>query len=244
MDYFLHIPKTAGTSLLAYLSESIPPDRLFTVYQHITRRNAPLHRSRIGAETFFYGHFSYGFHTLWNDAAPRYTTVLRHPVERVASFYRYCASQPDHPLHHVILRDRLSLGDFVAARLTGQTNDLFVRYLTGSYRPLPILYDQACNTLARICFGRSVRRCPAHRLGAARRTLERFSHVGSVERVQDTAAFLLAALGCTVPSKPLGWENATDKGVTPIDPGTRRLIESENEMDLELYHRFCCSASS
>jgi hypothetical protein len=238
MKYFLHIPKTAGTTLLAYLSESIPPWRLLTVYDGITPVNAPYYRPRVNVETFFYGHFSFGFHTLWGDVAPRYVTVLRHPVERVASFYRYCASQPQHPMHDLIIKNRLSLDDFVAARLTGETNDLMVRLLTASYNPLRILSDDLCNSLTRLCTGHLVRRCPARRLSLAQRNLSLFSHVGTVERLQETADFLLRELGCALPSTQLGRDNTTDSSITDIGPSTRHLIESENEMDLELYSRF------
>jgi hypothetical protein len=238
MQYFVHIPRSAGTSLLAFLLGH--PDctsRIFTIYRPFASQDARRERANVHPDTLFFGHFGVGFHTLWNDSKPRYVTVLRDPVERVVSFYRYCAGSPHHPLHQLIARDGMTLNDFVTARVSGEMNDLAVRFITASYHPLPILFDQTCNRLARLR-GRGVRRCPGRRLGIARGILNRFDHVGSMRKIDETASFLLTSLGCRDFPHAVGRENTSDEGTAQLDASTRRLIETENELDLELYRQF------
>ncbi|MGD0102979.1 MAG: hypothetical protein ABSC06_02955 [Rhodopila sp.] len=237
MQYFLHLPKTAGTSLLAHVRANLPPERLFTVYHGITRQDFKYYRHLVRPETLLFGHFSFGFHELWHDAVPRYATVLRHPVDRVVSFYRYCLWRPEHPMHPIIVNRGLTLEDFVTARITPETNNLIVRALAASYQPLAVLQDRLCDLLAQAATQHPVRRCPANRLPTALNNLKYFNHVGSIEKLDETLDFLLLELGCGPPMTSLTRENVTGDGTTEISEGTRRLIESENELDMELYLR-------
>jgi hypothetical protein len=238
MNYHLHIPRSGGTALLAFLTGIVPSAQLVKIYAPIQRPSELKYSGELAPQTLFYGHFSFGFHTLCNDPTPMYSTVLRHPVERVISLYHYCSENQDHHLHHLIRGRRLTLADFVAARVTVETNDLAVRYLTGSYHPLPILFDQFCNLLARFLQRRSVRRCPTRRLGAALQVLRTFQHVGCTERAGDSVAFFAEKFGYIGPNASLARLNGTGR-LPQISAATRRLIESENELDLELYYKFC-----
>ena len=128
MLIFLHIPKTAGMSFRKALRDEFAPmsdpacppsgpDKCRGLGGGLMNRNtesgiADNHIEIIDARNrmlalpadirdgleVVYGHFSFGLHEAI-DAACRYITILRDPVERAISHYnmiRYCENQEDH----------------------------------------------------------------------------------------------------------------------------------------------------
>ncbi len=90
IDYFLHIPKTGGTSLSSLMDKHYPKDQILQ-YKLIEdlRKNWPLDTSNI---RFIRGHFFYGIHHLFGRQNMRYFTMLRNPIDRVISSYRHIAT--------------------------------------------------------------------------------------------------------------------------------------------------------
>jgi hypothetical protein len=119
---FVHIPKTAGTTLTDYLLESVPAERVFhgrtmLDYQQLDQFALEDYQLLKGHVFFHYieQHLSQDQYAL--------LTVLRNPVERVISLYRYWRSQaagflqnesiPEVIRGRVRLAKSLSLHDFV-----------------------------------------------------------------------------------------------------------------------------------
>jgi hypothetical protein len=99
MKLFLHMPKTAGTTLVYVLQKVYGTDRVYHEPDVYTDSCAlandflllpAAERSRIEV---LCGHFPVGFHALMPEAAP-YITMLREPVERLISFYYYMREHP------------------------------------------------------------------------------------------------------------------------------------------------------
>jgi hypothetical protein len=93
--FFVHVPRTAGTSLRNMLVDArlrINPEawdisdrrEVPDVGWQFTRHLAKMRRSTVG---LVMGHMPYGFGTLFQN--PLYITVLRDPVERLISSYNY-----------------------------------------------------------------------------------------------------------------------------------------------------------
>src|SRR5690606_36925546 len=90
--FFLHLPKTAGTSLRIILEAQLG-ERLRRAYPPFPGNSmrALLHDVREG--DVIYGHFVWGAHVQF-QAEPHYAAVLRHPVDRLLSWYRFKRQNP------------------------------------------------------------------------------------------------------------------------------------------------------
>ena len=89
--YFLHIPKTAGTSLNNIIKEQFPKNKVYpyaTYHQVYTNTKLKLDNYDIIA-----GHFTHSY--VQNMIRPvKIITVLRNPVSRVISAYNHFMREP------------------------------------------------------------------------------------------------------------------------------------------------------
>jgi hypothetical protein len=85
--FFLHIPKTAGTSLRRSLERACN-DRMVDCYPPFEAGNPINKTGSLKDNAIVYGHLSWGVHSFY-DAKPIYAAILREPVERVISWYGY-----------------------------------------------------------------------------------------------------------------------------------------------------------
>jgi limonene-1,2-epoxide hydrolase len=96
--YFLHIPKTSGTTLTAYLDAHFQPHEIVgpkVWSQHLAELGpagrSPFTRSMRGKK-LIRGHFGRG---VWRelDETPSVITMLRDPVEKVISMFHHMSSE-------------------------------------------------------------------------------------------------------------------------------------------------------
>lgn len=95
---FVHIPKTAGTTLHKVISHQYPREKIFIHHDTQGPPSAEL-AARIesqGCEVIM-GHFSVGLHEFIPSL--RYVTCLRDPVPRLLSHYLHALHDPAHYLH-------------------------------------------------------------------------------------------------------------------------------------------------
>ena len=146
---FLHLPKTAGTTLSAVLSRHVPADQCHYL------------RSADGAaavETFkatpaeqrrrirlLQGHQVFGLHEYLAPGA-RYLTIVRDPVDRIATHFDYVV-RTEHPMFIDPIRDEgMSLYDYAISGISGELENGQVRWIAGidGDRPLgPADLDRA-----------------------------------------------------------------------------------------------------
>jgi Sulfotransferase family len=144
---FIHIPKTAGSSLTAELDRLRPP------YLNIHRRYSteePITFSSIEQEianaiasgamaeaSSCSGHFNHAQAEPIRTARPdaRFVSFLRDPVARVISDYRY-ARTPAHPTYRTFIDRFPRIEDYVAAK---QTQNKMARFL------LPVALTEAAD---------------------------------------------------------------------------------------------------
>jgi hypothetical protein len=210
---FLHIPKTAGTTLNRIIEWQYNPVSIYTVDPHRIRatvarfKTFPEQRRR--RFRVVRGHLLYGIHEFLPQGAT-YITMLRDPVARVLSSYAFILRRPLHPLHRKLKAGRRGVEDLI--RMTPHRQNLQCRFISG------------------VGVGPD---CDERVLELAKENLTRaFQIVGLCERFPESLCLMIKAFGWKVPFY-------TNRKVTKSRPSTEPkgidMIREFNRFDLELY---------
>lgn len=206
--FFIHIPKTAGTSLRLSLEAGLK-ERLILIYEDQDGRTMADALGRKHSEdAVVYGHFGSWMHHHFK-VPPRYATVLRHPVERVKSWYNYQASRPQLPFYETT--QRMSLAEIVRAGMTEQLNNHMTAIIAGQE-----------------VSGPNDRRT----LRQAKARLKRFEFVSTVEDLADDMPRLEETVGAKLGT--LANANVTGHEA-PRASEDESSIAYHNNLDMELY---------
>jgi len=132
LTIFMHIPKTAGTSLREYLTCHYG-DQIFYDYEGELRLSNPnpafIERVKSSRCKAIIGHLSFGVHEFFPDYEVRYATFLRSPVQRVISHCLHVAREP-RSRHYALIRDGMKLGDFIRSHRAPEQNNHLVRLMS------------------------------------------------------------------------------------------------------------------
>ncbi|MCF8350599.1 MAG: sulfotransferase family protein [Bacteroidales bacterium] len=216
--FFLHIPKTAGTTLWKTLSKHFPfrsqlPDRFSIIasggYPHF---HYPLEQSEgtIKYCRFLFGHYPFVFKKLLGNNT-KVITFLRDPVKRVVS-----------QMYHLKTREReyrnWSYGNLYEKRIRKSSN-LQVRYLC---------LDAITNKLRPDLLGE----VGEEELERASNNLRDSFFVGITEQFGQSISLLEAKLGITLGKIK---KRNISKKKPDISPDLLQKIESDNQLDRKLY---------
>jgi uncharacterized protein YdcH (DUF465 family) len=125
---FIHIPKTAGTTLHKILFHQY--DRIFIHHDTDGNTNEILASAILKKKTqLIMGHFSATLHPFLPEV--RYITCLRDPISRIRSHYNHALNDPTHYLHHAINKGSMDLAAYVSSGLSGELSNGMTRMLAG-----------------------------------------------------------------------------------------------------------------
>jgi len=210
---FLHIPKTAGTTLNRIIEWQYNPLAIFTMDPYRIRatpeRLQKLSERRRRSLRMVRGHLYYGIHEFLPQGAT-YFTMLREPVARFFSSYYFIQRRPLHPMHRKVTTERIGVEDFI--RLTPRRHNLQSSLIAGI---------------------RNNGKCDDRILDKAKENLAKsFSVVGISERFEESLMLM---------AKTFDWEisfyenRKVSKTRPQIDPRAVEMIRDHNRLDLELY---------
>lgn len=214
---FLHIGKTAGTTLRQVLRRNVPRREIMVVRARRRPREETLtdfeqlpERER-ARPRLIAGHTIFGLH----DHVPRpstYITMLRDPVRLAVSQYSFVQRTPGHR-HHEAARG-MTLSEYVESGLSLEMDNSQTRALAGDV-VTP--------------FGE----CSESMLGTAKQNIEsHFSVVGLTERFDESLLLLGDAFGW----RRLWYVSANvARSGTSLSAAERRLVEERSSLDIDLY---------
>jgi len=235
--YFLHLPKTAGTTFYFLLDsffdlDSIYPYRFWNRLLKNKQKNFSKFR-------FFRGHFGYSLCRLL-PKKPIILTVLRDPIKRTISDYDHRVRDPD-PLYEKKYSKDVSILEFFNDPEKSKTFENMQTYqiglnpdilsITKSYKPRKLHQFRYREELPYWADDYSKEEI----LATAKKRLSSFEYVGIAERLEESVFLLYYTFGWRPLSRP--WRlNPTKKSIIGELP-TKTIEQIQNcvSLDSELY---------
>jgi hypothetical protein len=209
---FMHVPKTAGQTLRSPLISNFPEDeriRLDILDKPLDEEMSKIPLERRSNARLVWGHIPYGVHRYMPQRC-EYFTVLREPIGRVVSVYKYILRARKHVLHDRVVEGGIPLEEYIESGIDeGQTENSQTRQLSG--RQFGALDRDA--------------------LQEAKRNLEACLVVGLTDRFEESFVLLRRTLRLRMPFY-------ITRNVSPpfqVSERAVELVRERNELDLELY---------
>ncbi len=234
--YLLHIPKTGGTSLRAWLEGFFPASQVCPPME--PGELFAMDRADLNPYRLVCGH--YGRFALDRLGEPvRVVTILRDPLSRTISHYRDILSRPNHPLH----REVVAMGSFEAF-VCSEPGEVELLNLQCRYLGLTDLEEDFHGHQALVRAGRAAlwaKYGSTRLLDHALEMLEQAAVVGVCEQLEGCARACVKAFGWDDAACAVPWLNGHR---VPFDPEelTGRAVARVHELT-ELDGRlYACAA--
>jgi hypothetical protein len=220
VQVFIHIPKAAGTSFRGVIERNVPPERrvaLYAPYGTTLAQALWAARSKTGTATMIIGHVERRVHEMIGRDC-RYFTMLRDPVERVLSLYRFLKyDYPLHPEHHVLNAPGMTLERWIETR--------------------PVM---GCNVMTKMLSGFASEYQPdtPAMLPVAIKALHELSVLGLQERYAESVDMMCASFGWTPIYEEVNRSSLDRAGLFEREPASEAAVDkirAANALDVALY---------
>jgi hypothetical protein len=231
---FLHLPKTAGTTLTTLLSHLYANEGVTNLIQRwnftpeeqrecptlgILRdatRSIEVNWDIVSKCGLVVGHFEYGIHKYFGHDC-KYVTFLRDPFERMISEYRHAVRIKEHWNHQYIVSRNLSFADCVTSGVSVTVDNLYTRFLCGHMQTIP--------------FGA----CSKPHFDEALANLRTFKTIGLTERFNESLILLALDLGINASEFEYSREKVGGKFDRQEFTGDRERLARFFKWDQQLY---------
>ncbi|MCF6289157.1 MAG: sulfotransferase family 2 domain-containing protein [Proteobacteria bacterium] len=234
--YFIHIPKTAGTSFINILDTCVAEQDIFPcqLWKEINKDII----AKKQQYKLLRGHFGGGAYKLLLDNKPHLLTILRHPQSLSISTFHFIKREKNTAVHTLVTNRDMDLLDFLQEPLTAQKiNNRMVRHLSFDLQSDPdaqeLFLSQESIEVVSKWIKTPKRISNQIRLIRAKNLLDQCSWFGIQE--QFDKSMQLFAYQFNQP--PLGKTAKLNSHQPPqqIDNQCTKLIAEQNSFDLELY---------
>jgi Galactose-3-O-sulfotransferase len=237
---FLHVHKTAGTTLHRIIEREYNPFQIYTIegariewsIDHL--KKLPLRRR--AALQVVKGHMSFGLHEQLPQPST-YITFLRDPVERCISSYYYSKGNRFNPFYRRIARENLDLSAFLD--VAPWNNNLQCKTIAGidrrEFRPVE-LFRKMVQPGSGTVDPSLDRWSDVEILDRAKEHLMRyFGFVGLTERFSHSLILLKHLFGWEVSSYSSYRKSRNRPKTAVLDPRILAVVEERNQFDRALY---------
>lgn len=217
--YFLHIPKTAG-STINYIFKRIYGQQKVHLNSHWTlfrNHEEQLERSLKSKKSprLVHGHFTFGFEEGIEHFPVAYFTLLRHPVARVVSGYKHNLRDTKSPFYKIANEGKIK--DYLCCHELLDNDNGQIRRLIKNGKDIP--------------FGE----VEVRHLEEAKENLKSFRAVGFTEFFDASALHFKSQLDWQ--KQPYYWQqNRSKNKVEKKVFKEEQLIKQVNELDIQLYY--------
>ena len=239
--FFLHIPKTAGTSFVDTVRPWFAHEQAANYIEGLDAET----QAGLGDKHFISGHlFFTQIHRLPYIAHCRLISIFRDPYARLASHLRYMDryNQPEYAAAYNALREDLRQVVRAIAEVDFQRPEDLER-LFATLGPWARAAFENCQTRFLFCDPTSTaaspyQDLPDHALDIALERLEALDMIGISERLDDTIAGVATSCGRPPPPRTARSNTASsDRQIDVADPGIRAIMAPLVSQDERLYAR-------
>lgn len=218
--FFLHLPKTAGTTFANSLYTYFGPtgyirEILNSPDETLKEFSKKLSSKKLDQINCVIGHFHFGLHTFFSGDY-EYVTFFRNPVKRVLSLYYHIRDRREHPLHKTFHKQKISTEDFFRGFLTKEAVNDQTRRIASAYNVENISHEH---------FNKAIENINNH-----------FSCIGLTERYDDS---MIVFEKIFYQLSDLSYPSALNEQRTilsdKVDRNTYQIIEEYNHYDIKLY---------
>jgi hypothetical protein len=241
--FFLHLPKTGGTSLFFTLKKLFPGENIFktTHNENFVDQLDSIEKARI-----LYGHQFYPFTQIISD--PKVViTFLRDPIDRVISAFEYILRNKANPYHHALVKSKYSIIEFVNENdFWYHSNNMQTRMLGLNFDYLSVIEQlrnkKISNKKAKAIIREQLEsKCNSAKLMLAKKRLSSIDFWGITDHFNESIKLFNSEINVhLLPLKTIPKENAApiEEVIVRKVKYTSRDIEAileKNQYDIELY---------
>ena len=234
--FFIHIPKTAGTSFITLLDTIVAENEIFPCQLWHEINQKVIDRKK--QYKLLRGHFGGGSYKLLCENTPHRLTILRHPQSLTLSTYHFIKREKNTAVHDLVNNNEMSLVDFLNEPLTStKIENRMVRHLSFDLQEDPeaqelFLSEQSVKVIEKWIKTPKII-TPQKRLKRALKVIDECSWFGIQERFDESMQlfcyrFNLPPVG---KSPKLNVFEAKER----VDETCENLISKHNLLDIELY---------